>query len=474
MKSTVLCISLAAVSLLTACGGEGGETTTPLPAPAPAPEPAPAPAPATTLSAEVTKSAAIAINIPLLAGASDPFGGNAAGTAVLDFDGDGLEDLLITPSYLSAQPELPVILLRQTTTGFVDATSAAFGSTVPTTGVARTPLVADFNGDGKEDYFASDTGLEVFSGGNYILSNNRLFSSAVGTTLVASQLPTLAFNHGACKGDVDGDGRIDIVVAPLSAPKTYLLMNTSTGFVFDQTRLPNELKSFTTPDFTPSSCALADINGDGKLDLVVAAYGDGVASNSPNAPYATGTRIFLNDGTGHFAAPTATLARPPGADWGSTSIRVADFDKNGLPDLLVAFETSNRRFALQLWLQTSAGVFQDTTVAAFGAYETTIGFWRELDVGDFNGDGTVDIYLRKLGLEQGTFEESLRQRVLLNNGAGKFAPSIKSVVLSQAASPVFLIPSAFANGKMTLVGYEATASNVSYSNLVPLKIELSF
>lgn len=453
-----LSLVLAIAFVLISCGGG-----------APSDPPANA-----SVSVEVTMSAAIPIDIPIIPGASDPFGGNAAGTALLDHDGDGRQDLLITPSYLYQEPELPVILLRSTATGFVDATSAAFGASIPTTGVARTPLVADFNGDGKDDYFAADHGLEVVVDGSFIFSENALFTTGPGATLTASKLPTLAFNHGACMGDIDSSGRIDIVVTPLSSPKTYVLRNTASGFVFDQTTLPAELTSYTTMDFNPSSCALADITGDGTLDLVAAGYGDGVAAGSPGAPYATGTRVFLNDGTGTFLASTSTLPRPPGADWGSTSIRVADFDNDGLRDILIAFETPDRRFALQLWMQTSNGVFEDRTVSALGGYETSIGFWREMDVGDFNGDGHVDIYLRVLGAEQGTFAESLRQRILLNDGTGTFAPITEPIALSQPVAPIFLLPSTSTNGTLTLVGYQATISGASYTSLTPLTLQLAF
>lgn len=453
--------------LLVSCGGGSGGAAQPA-TPSNSQE-------SSTVTVEVTKSSPIAVNIPIIAGASDPFGGNAAGTAALDFDGDGLKDLVITPSYLSRQPELPVILLRQTATGFVDATNTSFSSGVPTTGVARTALIADFNGDGKEDYFAADTGLEVLNNGSFILSQNRFFASDLGGTLTASQPPTLAFNHGACKGDIDGDGRVDVIVAPLSPPKSYILLNTTTGFVFNQSQLPPELRTFTAQDFNPSSCTLADMNGDGKLDLIMSSYGDGIAANAPNSPYATGTRIFFNDGLGRFAASTVSLPRPVGVDWGSTSIYAVDFDKNGLLDILIAYETVlTPRFALQLWSQISSGNYRDTTVSAFGAYETGIGFWRELDVGDFNGDGTVDIYLKKLAHEQGSFEESLRKRILLNDGTGKFAPTTKSMVLSQSVNPAFLVFSGFANGRMTLLGYQALGNGAVYTSLIPLKLSLKF
>lgn len=210
----------------------------------------------------------IPVSVPIQLGTADPFGGNLSGTAVLAFDGDGDEDLIITPSYLSARPELPVILLRQTPQGFVDARNAFVGGT-PTTAVPRTVQVADFNGDGKDDYFAADTGLEIIENGAFIHSENRIFLSTGDGRMTAQTLPTKAFNHGSCQGDVDEDGRIDVVVTPLSAPKTYALLNSPTDWQFNQARLPVELTQFDVHgDFNPSSCAFADINGDGHADLV--------------------------------------------------------------------------------------------------------------------------------------------------------------------------------------------------------------
>ena len=427
----------------------------------------------TTIPGLVTRSATIPIDIAIVSNAADPFGGNAAGTAVLDFDGDGLRDLMITPSYLNARPELPVILLRNSLSGFVDGRSA-FAGGAPNTGVARTPLIADFNGDGRQDYFAADHGLEVVENGTFIKSANRLFQSTT-SGLSATTLPTVAFNHGACLGDIDQDGRPDAIVTPLSTPKVYALLNRSTGWVLDQSRLPMELTQFGTPDFSPSSCLLVDVSGDGIPDLVASGYRDGVAAGSPGAPYATGTRIFRNDGTGHFQASTSTLPRPGGEDWGSTSIRSADFDGDGRSDLLIAYELPGNRFALQLRAQTSPGTFADHTAAALGGYETDIGFWRETDVGDFNGDGRPDIFLRRLGnfAALGT-GETLRRSLLLNNGDGTLSRATRNIELTGTTEPVFLVPLSIDGTSTTFVGYEVTGDGSAYRSLVPVTIRLTF
>lgn len=427
------------------------------------------------LRAVVTRSAPVAVNLPWITGASDPLGGNTSGTAVLDFDGDGLKDMIVTPSYLSAVPELPVILLRRTASGFVDATASAFGPSTPTTGVARTPLIADFNADGRDDFFSADTGLEVLENGRFIQGQNVLFLSSAAGQLESFRVPPTAFNHGACAGDVDGDGRIDAVINPLSPPKTYVLLNRGAGFVFDQSRLPIEITRYSQSlDFNPSSCVVADLDGDGRPDLVAGSYGDGLAGQSPGAPYATGVRIYPNTGNGGFGAASASLPRPPGADWGSTSIRAADFDRNGLLDLLVAWETLDGRWALQLWSQSARGVWEDATLRALGRYQTDIGFWREAEVADFDGDGSVDIYLRGAGLGSRTLAQALAERIRLNDGSGRFASPTRPIEASTEASPAFLVVESASGGRLRLVGYEGVASGNAYTRLVPLQIELLF
>ena len=69
----------------------------------------------------------------------------------------------------------------------------------------------------------------------------------------------------------------------------------------------------------PGSVAAADLNGDGKLDLVVANYGDDTVS------------VLLNNGNGTFGAK---VDYPPGA--GPGSVAAADLDGDGKPDLAVA------------------------------------------------------------------------------------------------------------------------------------------
>ncbi len=127
---------------------------------------------------------------------------------------------------------------------------------------------------------------------------------------------------GVALGDVDGDGRPDIVLASIEHPAA--LYHNNGDFHFTDVTTSSGL------DFTglaSTSVVLADIDGDRDLDLVVGTFGGPVA-------------LFLNDGTGHFANATATSGLTGG--YNATTMTLADVDGNGSLDLYVStYKTRN-------------------------------------------------------------------------------------------------------------------------------------
>jgi len=111
--------------------------------------------------------------------------------------------------------------------------------------------------------------------------------------------------------------------------------------------------------------------------------------------------VLLGDGTGGFtAAPGSPLrvgVKPHG-------LAVGDFNRDGWPDLAIADQSSN----LTVLLGTGAGRF----IAAPGSPFTVGGRPLPLAVGDFNGDGRLDLAVGNFGADSVT--------VLLGNGAGGF------------------------------------------------------
>ncbi len=120
---------------------------------------------------------------------------------------------------------------------------------------------------------------------------------------------------GVALGDVDGDGWCDIYLCQLEGPNA-LLRNLG-GWNF--TNITAAAGVACEGQFS-TGCALADLDGDGDLDLLVNAIGGG-------------TRLFLNDGKGRFAE-----AAEPGLlrKYCATSLTLADVDGDGDLDLYVA------------------------------------------------------------------------------------------------------------------------------------------
>jgi hypothetical protein len=142
-----------------------------------------------------------------------------------------------------------------------------------------------------------------------------------------------------------------------------------------------------------ASLAVADFDGDGKLDLAV------VGSE---------LQIFLGNGDGTFQAPiNYTVGRDPGA------VVVADFNGDGKLDLAVVNVISS---SVSVLFGNGDGTFQ------FQAPLNTATFPTNLSVGDFNGDGKPDLIL------QDSESNILSLTVFLNNGDGTFRGPIRTPV----------------------------------------------
>ncbi|MCA9635923.1 MAG: VCBS repeat-containing protein [Myxococcales bacterium] len=153
---------------------------------------------------------------------------------------------------------------------------------------------------------------------------------------------------------------------------------------------------------------LADINGDGQVDILMA-NGRGYASaEGPEVNYA-----FLNQGPGMgFTEVGAALF---GAADQSRVIKAVDVDGDGDLDLFVGntYQTQSR-----LYLGDGGGGFEEVTQSHLPAIDASIG---DAEFGDVDGDGDLDLVLADWGDGNPSMNEGGPTRLWLNDGGGVFS-----------------------------------------------------
>jgi hypothetical protein len=153
---------------------------------------------------------------------------------------------------------------------------------------------------------------------------------------------------------------------------------------------------------------VADINGDGRPDLLFANGGDYSEPGPPEMNGAfvnTGQGFRFDDRSAQVFGPTPDLARV---------IKARDMDGDGLIDILVGttYQTQSR-----LYLGTGKGAFREVTKSQLPASLNSIG---DLELGDVDDDGDLDVVLADWGRGNNMTNEGGRTRLWLNDGAARF------------------------------------------------------
>jgi hypothetical protein len=315
----------------------------------------------------------------------------------------------------------------------------SFGNPITTAVYQPTALMvtADVNGDGKPDLItlSNSADVEVWLG-----KGNGHFSYYRQLIIGGTNTPT-----ALAVADVNGDGKLDIITANDpgdgaffgATPSISVFLGNGNG-TFQSART-----SFVLPSDS-YSLAVGDFNGDGRIDIVAAGYnsvtvvpnyniygggyftsaqtytfapytalapssvavgdfnGDGKPDIAATAYYDGTVNVLLNkgDGSGTFLA-----AQPYAAGGIAAALAVGDFNGDGKLDLVVANDSNN---TVSVLMNNGDGTFGAAQSYAVGGAAMSVA------VGDFNHDGKLDIVVAGAEMD-----------VLLNNGTGTFATAQK-------------------------------------------------
>jgi hypothetical protein len=291
----------------------------------------------------------------------------------------------------------------------------------------------DYNNDGKLDILVlQGTPLGVGNQANAAkepcaarLYRNDLVVNPDGTRNLkftdvteTSGLCSHGYGMGVAVGDFNNDGCVDVFITHFGAPN-QLFKNNCDGTFTDVTKKAGVAGN----GHWGASATFFDYDRDGLLDLYVANYVDYQIENNQKCYSSTSARdycapsaykpvpgiLYHNRGDGTFedVSVKSGITRTFGAALGVMGI---DLNGDGWPDIYVANDGNPN----QLWINQKDGTFKNeadirgSAVNADGVAEAGMG----VDIADFDGNGTEDIFLTHLTREKST--------LFVNRGEGYF------------------------------------------------------
>jgi Bacterial Ig-like domain (group 3)/FG-GAP-like repeat len=354
-------------------------------------------------------------------------GSTATSVAVADLNHDGKPDLVVANVCVNPQncDGAVGVLLGNGDGTFQTAKTYDTGNVF-----ASSVAIADVNGDGKPDIMVSNGG--GCSPNPCIDKVAVLLGKGDGTFGVPQSYPS-AYNISAMAGaDVNGDGKPDLLVTSVFANPNLTGDGALSVLLGNGDGSFGNAQSYDSGSGAAFAMAVGDLNGDGKLDAVIV-HEQGVVG------------VLSGNGDGSFQAAQTY----PSGGVLAYSIAIADINGDGKPDLLVTNSyctdqgCPTPKSVVGVLLGNGNGTFQAAQV-----YSTGASLAQSVAVADVNGDGKPDLIVAHrspnsisgsavavlLGNGDGTFQKSLRFY-----SGGQTALSIAVADVNQDGKPDLLV-----------------------------------
>ena len=281
---------------------------------------------------------------------------------IFDVDGDGKPDLVV-PGYSATLSSGAIFIYRNmSTSGAIDASSFPSYVAIPIVGYSNIQQVAmgDLDGDGKPDMAIAD----YLSGYMSVLRNTStpgsISFSRRGDFYVNSPLRVSI-------ADINGDGKPDVIVCN---GNVNIFQNIATeGYLDSSSLATNVILSMHTSAYDVKE---ADMDGDGHTDLVTCNYNNTIT-------------VFHNMGYSSISVSSFDTGISFHTAYTPHNIAIGDLDGDGKPDVAVSNNGSNRLC-----------VYRNTTTGGVISFADTVGFPtgyspETVAIGDFDGDGKPDL-----------------------------------------------------------------------------------
>lgn len=380
--------------------------------------------------------------------------------AVADLDGNGLNDIILFPTYYNvAVPVSPVVFLNEGG-GKWDEKVISLSSITPQV----VNSLSIFSWSGGTYLFAADQGWEQGAAGNATKNgaHDILLKWDSGTASFIDEsalLPNngLNFNHPSWGGHITAGAAYDILDPRLggiqgSGNGLTWYEFTADGKVVDRTAdLPAVIQYqdqnsgyglySTSPSYYVGSAAASDLNGDGRVDIVTGQYNPAL-----NGKFYLS--VWAQQSDGSFSAtpvliPAPSYVQDPANHMnGAVQIVASDIEGTGRPDLIVLWESGTGQY-VQILHNNGGLSFTDVTAQFFpqgslarnaatpdsaGFFPATIG---KITLEDVNGDGRPDLVLGDQSVALSEASSASQDFIYINEG-GKYFQAQPFANLSNA------------------------------------------